>query len=111
MISTTVPMGEQYIFCAEFNGNIVGTIALDKEFIVDFYTRLEYLNQGVGTSIMQHLEKFALDIGLNKIQLAASPEGLSFYYKHGWKKVKDITVEHYGVGFNETLIVRHIKEE
>ncbi|WP_257667666.1 GNAT family N-acetyltransferase [Parapedobacter tibetensis] len=102
---------KQYTFCAELDNKIVGTIALDKDFIVGFYTRLECLNQGVGKSIMQHLEKFALDKGLNKIQLAASPEGLSFYYKHGWKKIKDITIEHYGVGFKEILMVKQIKKE
>jgi GNAT superfamily N-acetyltransferase len=103
-----VKIKEQSVFCAELNGNIVGTIALDKDVVVGFYTRLEYVNQGVGKRLMQHLEKFALDKGLHEIQLAASPEGLSFYYKHGWKKVKDITIEHYGVGFKETLMVKRI---
>jgi GNAT superfamily N-acetyltransferase len=101
----------QYLFCAELNCNIVGTIALDKDFVVGFYTRLGYLNQGIGKSVMQHLEEFALDKGLTEIQLAASPQGLSFYYRHGWKKIKDITIEHYGVGFEETLMVKRIKKE
>lgn len=103
-----VKIKEQYFFCAELNANIVGTIALDKEFVVGIYTRLGYLNQGIGKAIMQHLERFALNKGLKEIQLAASPEGLSFYYKHGWEKVKDITIEHFGVGFKETLMVKRI---
>lgn len=106
-----IKIKEQYIFCAELNGNIVGTIALDKDFVVGFYTRLEYLNQGIGKTMMQHLEKLALDKGSNQIQLAASPEGLSFYYKHGWKKIRTITIEHYGVGFKETLMVKRLNRE
>jgi GNAT superfamily N-acetyltransferase len=100
----------QYVFCAELNTQIVGTIALDKDFVVGFYTRLHYLNQGIGKKMMKHLEDFALVKGLHTIQLAASPEGLSFYYKNGWEKVKDITIEHFGVGFEETLMVKKLKK-
>jgi GNAT superfamily N-acetyltransferase len=105
-----IKIKEQYVFCAELDGNIVGTIALHKDFVVGFYTRLEYLNQGIGKMMMQHLEEFAFDKGLTEIQLAASPEGLSFYYKNGWKKIRDITIEHYGVGFKETLMVKSLKK-
>ena len=102
---------DQYTFCAELDGTIVGTVALDRDFVVGFYTRLEYLNQGIGKSLMRHLENFALSKGLHEIRLAASPEGLSFYYKHAWKKVKDITMEHYGVGFKETLMVKQLERD
>jgi GNAT superfamily N-acetyltransferase len=101
-------MKKQYIFCAQLNGEIVGTIALDEDFVVGFYTRLEYLNQGIGKMLILHLEKFAMAKGLKVIQLAASPEGLSFYYKHRWKKINDITIEHYGIGFKETLMAKQI---
>lgn len=100
----------QYVFCAELNGQTVGTIALDNDFVSGFYTRLQYLNRGIGKKMMKHLEDFALVKGLNKIQLAASPEGLSFYYKNGWEKIKDIIIEHYGVGFEETLMVKKLKK-
>lgn len=99
---------EQDVFCAERDGQIVCTIALDKYFVVGFYTRLQFLNKGIGKVMMKHLEGFALQKGLTKIQLAASPEGLKFYYKNGWTKIKDIVMEHYGVGFEETLMVKRL---
>jgi GNAT superfamily N-acetyltransferase len=101
----------QHIFCAELDGNIAGTIALDKDFVVGFYTRLQYVNRGIGKMMMQHLEEFAIDQGLTEIRLAASPEGLAFYYKNGWEKIKDITIEHYGVGFKETLMVKRLERQ
>jgi GNAT superfamily N-acetyltransferase len=102
-------INNQYVFCAELDGLIVGTIALDKDLVVGFYTRLQYLNQGIGKMMMKHLESFAVIKGLERIQLAASPEGLAFYYKNGWRKIKDIVIEHYGVGFQETLMAKDLK--
>lgn len=104
-------ISEQNVFCAELNEQTVGTIALDKDFVVGFYTRLQYLNRGIGKTMMKHLEAFALKKGLTELQLAASPEGLSFYYKNGWGKVKDFIIEHYGVGFEETLMIKNLKKE
>lgn len=104
-------ISRQYVFCAELDGQIIGTIALDKDFVVGFYTRLQNVNQGVGKRMMKFLEDFALMKGLKKIKLAASPEGLSFYHKNGWQKIRDIVIEHYGVGFHETLMVKELKND
>ena len=100
---------QQIVFCAELNGEIVGSVALDNDFVVGFYTRLAYLNQGIGAALMNHLEAFALGKNLKEIQLAASPVGLKFYHKNGWEKVKDIVIDHYGVGFPETLMVKKLR--
>lgn len=98
----------QTVFCAEREGQILGTVALDGDFVVGFYTRLQNVNQGIGRQLMLHLETYAQNKGLTMLQLAASPEGLAFYYKNGWQKVKDFTIEHYGVGFEETLMTKSI---
>jgi GNAT superfamily N-acetyltransferase len=101
-------ISQQVVFCAEIEGEIVGSVALDNDFVVGFYTRLEYLNQGIGAAMMKHLEAFAQENNLKEIQLAASPVALKFYFKNGWEKVKDIIMEHYGVGFEETLMVKKL---
>jgi GNAT superfamily N-acetyltransferase len=99
---------DQHVFCAVLNNEIVGTIALENDFVVGFYTRLKYVNQGVGKTMMRYLEEFASKKGLTKLQLAASPEALCFYNKNGWTKVRNIVMEHYGVGFEETLMVKSL---
>ncbi|MGY3211848.1 GNAT family N-acetyltransferase [Mucilaginibacter sp. HD30] len=102
-------IAKQVVFCAVQGDVILGTAALDGNFVVGFYTRLQYINQGIGKFIMSSLESYAESQGLSELQLAASPEGLSFYYKNGWEKVKDFTVEHYGVGFDETLMTKKLQ--
>jgi N-acetylglutamate synthase-like GNAT family acetyltransferase len=99
---------EQIVFCAEKEQSIVGTIALDGNFVVGFYTRVANLNQGIGSMMMKELESYAKAQGIEELELAASPVGLSFYYKHGWAKVRDIIMEHYGVGFEETLMRKRL---
>ncbi|MBO9728552.1 MAG: GNAT family N-acetyltransferase [Chitinophaga sp.] len=98
----------QAVFCAEINNKIVGTIALDGDFVVGFYTRLENMRQGIGKLLMDHLESYAASLGLTELQLGASPEGLAFYYKNGWQKVRDFTIYHYNVGYEETLMSKII---
>ena len=99
---------QQIIFCADLDGVIVGSIGLDCDFVVGFYTHLNYLNQGIGTIMMKHVEAVALDKNLKEIHLAASPVGLKFYLKNGWRKVKNIIIDHYGVGFEETLMAKKL---
>lgn len=99
----------QDVFCAEKGGVIVGSIALDGDWVVGFYTHVAHLGRGVGTALMSHLETFALSKGLTQIQLAASPVGLEYYLNNGWIKVKELVVEHYGVGFDETLLVKKLE--
>jgi GNAT superfamily N-acetyltransferase len=103
-------IADQIVFCAVQGDMILGTAALDGNFVVGLYTRLQYINQGIGKFIMSSLESYAKSKGLSDLQLAASPEGLLFYYKNGWEKVKDFTIEHYGVGFDETLMIKKLQK-
>jgi GNAT superfamily N-acetyltransferase len=98
----------QQVFCAIHAHEIIGTIALDKDFVVGFYTRMRNLGQGIGTLLMSYVEQVAKQQGFTEIQLAASPAALSFYYKNGWLKVGDILPHYAGVEFEETLMVKRI---
>lgn len=98
----------QTIYCAIEGDTVVGCVGLDHDFVVGFYTRLNKRNHGIGRLLMNHLESHARMKGLKILQLAASPEGLGFYYKNGWEKVRDIEIDHYGVTFYETLMVKNL---
>jgi GNAT superfamily N-acetyltransferase len=97
----------QQVFCATQSETIVGTIALENDFVVGFYTRTQNLGQGIGTLLMQYIEQVAREQGLTQIQLAASPAALSFYYKN-WQKVRDILPRYAGVEFEESLLVKRV---
>lgn len=101
-------IGRQVVFIAEKEGLIVGTVALEDDFVVGVYTRLQNVGQGIGKLLMAHLENYAKDSGVTQLQLAASPTGLAFYYKNGWEKVKEFIIEYYGVGFEETLMIKNL---
>lgn len=94
----------QAVFCAIKDTKIIGTIALDCNFVVGFYTNIQNLNQGVGKELLLFLENFAREKGLKKIRLASSPVANGFYEKMGWKKLKVLVFEYLGVGFEETLM-------
>ena len=49
----------QIIFCAEINHQLVGTIALEGDFVVGFYTEVSSINQGIGSALLDYLENYA----------------------------------------------------
>jgi N-acetylglutamate synthase-like GNAT family acetyltransferase len=102
-------MIDQYIYCAELNKKIVGTVALDGNFVVGFYTNLEYLNKGIGKKLLHHIELVALNNGLSEIQLAASPVSVAYYIKNGWQKIETTMMTYFDTDFEETLMKKALK--
>lgn len=94
----------QDVFCAIKENKIIGTIALDCNFVVGFYTHIQYLNQGVGKELLFFLENYAKEKGLKKIRLASSPVANGFYEKMGWIVLDVLVFEYLGVGFEEALM-------
>lgn len=94
----------QQVFCAIQSSTIVGTIALEQDFVVGFYTRVQNLNQGIGKLLMNHIVLTAQQQGLAQIQLAASPAAQTFYEKQGWQMVHPIFPKYANVEFEETLM-------
>jgi GNAT superfamily N-acetyltransferase len=103
-------ISSQIIFVAESGNSIVGTIALNDDLVVGFYTRLDFVNNGIGSLLMRYLEDFALSEGIMTLQLASSPLGLTFYLRKGWQRVRDLSVDHYGVTFEETLMIKKLSD-
>lgn len=97
-------LADHLFFCAEQNHEIIGVIGLDRNWVVGFYTKANLLNKGIGTLLMNHLENYALNNGISRLKLASSPVGLEYYYKKGWKKIKEVKLKYLGVEFDETLM-------
>jgi GNAT superfamily N-acetyltransferase len=92
------------VFCAVIDNDIVGTIALDNDFIIGFYTRLQNIGQGLGSQLLTFIENYAANNGIKKLQLAASPAGAAFYAKKGWQIIEELDMLYKGVPFRETLM-------
>lgn len=98
----------QKVFCAILNGNIVGTIALDKNYVVGFYTHIDAVKKGVGSTLLHFIENEAKAIGISELFLASSPVGVLFYQKHEWQIVEEIAIEYIGVPFIETIMKKQL---
>ncbi|MCU4751107.1 GNAT family N-acetyltransferase [Halobacteria archaeon AArc-curdl1] len=61
-----------------------GHLALDAAEIRAVYVHPDHARDGVGTTILEHLERTALDAGLEDLSLLASKNAVEFYERHGW---------------------------
>ncbi len=101
-------IAEQRIFCAEVDEQIAGTIALDKNLLVGFYTNIHFLNKGIGKMLMEYIETLTVKEGITELELTASPLAVTFYDKMGWTRIKVNTYYYFGVGFEETLMIKNL---
>lgn len=98
----------QQMFCAKLGIVIVGTIALDQDYIVGFYIHVAYANKGIGSKLLRYIEKEAQEIGHAEIYLASSPVGFDFYLKFGWQLVEELEIDYLGVPFVETIMKKRL---
>ncbi|RYY55021.1 MAG: GNAT family N-acetyltransferase [Chitinophagaceae bacterium] len=98
----------QTVFCGGREGRILGTVGLQGDTLVGFYTRYGYSGQGIGTRLLDHAERFAATTGIDRLHLSSSPEGLPFYRKSGWMEFETKLVYYSGVGFEETRMEKDL---
>jgi N-acetylglutamate synthase-like GNAT family acetyltransferase len=95
-------LSTQRIFCAEREGQIIGTVGLNGVLVVGFYTHIAYQRQGIGQALMAHLHADAISRGMDRLELFASPVAASFYLKIGYTLQAVQNVFYRGVAFEET---------
>ena len=71
------------------DGRILGVGALDGEEIKRVYVDLLAQGHGVGRALMQALEVEALQRGLRKVAIEASPSAVPFYEQLGYVRLKE----------------------
>lgn len=96
----------QEVFIAFDGDRMAGTIALEEGFVLGFYTGPSFMGRGVGTALLQFLESYAGEKGLEQLELAASPVAVSFYTQRGWEVVGEEWFVYKGVKFWETRMRR-----
>ena len=85
---------ERLCLVTEIDNQIVGTVALEGAELVTFFVLPDHQRKGVGTQLLQAVEKLAVENNVNLLQLEASLTGTPFYEKHGYRRtgfVKDGT--------------------
>lgn len=74
------------IFVCDENGKIVGfsIIVPNNNELRAIYVRANYSNKGIGTQLLQALEKRAFELSLPRLHLYSSITAKKFYQKHGY---------------------------
>ena len=77
---------EEEIFVCDDNGKIVGfsSIVPNNNELRAVYVRASYSSKGVGTQLLQALEKRASELNLPRLHLHSSITAKKFYQKHGY---------------------------
>jgi GNAT superfamily N-acetyltransferase len=72
------------IICYEEKGMLLGTGALVNSRIEKVYVSKKSQHHGIGTAIMEELEKIAREKGSNQTELFSTPNAIKFYEKLGY---------------------------
>lgn len=83
-------MGTYQLFVALDGSQIVGMITLrDSTHISLLFVDAAYHRQGIGRALIKHLTDYLLtEAGANRVTVNASPYGLGFYHKMGFRDVR-----------------------
>ncbi len=98
----------QTLFCAYNNQELIGTIGLEEEMIVGFYTRIYLRGRGIGTKLLEYIEDYACDNNIEKVVLTATPSAFNFYKKRGFRKIKPVVTVINGEKFPETYMEKDL---
>jgi GNAT superfamily N-acetyltransferase len=63
---------------------LVGTAARDGTELVTFFVLPEWQGRGVGTRLLEHLERNSRSAGIERLVVHASVTGAGFYERHGY---------------------------
>lgn len=77
---------DQAMVVAEVEGQIAGFGILDvaNEEVAAVYVHPIYSGRGLGSTLLEHLEERALDVGIESLRLVASMNAVRFYERNGW---------------------------
>jgi GNAT superfamily N-acetyltransferase len=81
---------ERACFVAEAQGEILGTGALEGDELVTFFVSPERQGHGVGSLLLEAVERVASERGLQELRVGASLAGAPFYQKRGYEPTGEL---------------------
>ncbi len=76
------------IFVAVEKNKIIGTAAIEKNYICSVFMDSSMIGKGIGKQLMKNTESILKDRGYKKSILTSGPTALGFYKKLGYKEIK-----------------------
>ncbi|BDD05488.1 GNAT family N-acetyltransferase [Aureibacter tunicatorum] len=104
-------MNDRLMFCAIKNNKIIGTIALKDDFILGFYVCYSVRKMGIGTKLLDYLEKYASEKNITKLKLTSTPSAFKFYKNRGYAIKANVTLSIYGIDYPETEMEKKIPDK
>ena len=73
-------------FVAEIDTSVVGTAALEGEYLVTFFVEPKFQRLGIGAALLEKVENAARQHGLHCLSVHSSLAGASFYEAMGYER-------------------------
>jgi GNAT superfamily N-acetyltransferase len=92
-----------WLVVAEMEGDVIGFGGIDIEAVEQLkwlYVLPEHQGNGIGSKILEELERVGWSSGLSAIRLHAAPNAVEFYRRHGYRPVTEddqLAHDHEGV--------------
>jgi len=77
------------VYVASIDGRIVGTASLAQDTVRSVFVEPSYQGQGVGRSLLAHIESLAAQSGVERLRVPSSITAQGFYRSLGYVKVRD----------------------
>jgi len=90
-------MKKREMFCLIENENIVGTVDLNGDEIGGVFVRYDLVGKGIGTKLMDFIEKYSKNKGLQKVFLRSTKYVKEFYIKRGYGLMDELNFSSGGV--------------
>lgn len=86
---------DHYLVVAIRNGDVVGfgQLHLPECKVFADYVHPDHARQGVGSTLLTHLEGYARGRGLARLELTASMNAVGFYERHGYEVVEETELD------------------
>ncbi|WP_238477871.1 GNAT family N-acetyltransferase [Natranaeroarchaeum sulfidigenes] len=103
-----VTESSHHLVIAERDGEVVGYghVIPEGEEIRAVYVDPDHARRGVGSTILAHLEGYALGQGVDRLELWSSLNAVAFYERQGYRTTRDETIQKEYEGESVPLPVR-----
>lgn len=104
-------LNDRIVFCAFNERELIGTIALKENFILGFYVNHSIRKTGIGTKLLDYLEKYASNNKIKLLKLTSTPSAFEFYKNRGYQTKEEVVLTIYGIDYLEKEMEKIISNE
>ena len=94
---------------ADVDGEVVGFVDLNAEGLIDMlYVHPAHGGRGIGSDLLEEVERQARDLGLPELSAHVSATALAVFLRRGFRVVRPQSVERRGVAFRNFVMAKRL---